>query len=656
MTKTKTIVQEILQVLKLRLVATAPAQEKLKKKIQKQRSELNKVVGQLVFTDTQKPLHNMEVELWDRDIGTPEEYLGKGITDRNGYFAIYYDPEDAGFKDTPDLELRVIEIRSSFDTNNELVLAKRLAYTIKGPDNVTVKEYDFGTCTVPYWLYSPTNPFPRILFTDLEATPDEDAIGRKLQGYEAANRLTPIKAKHTIANTLNPDQPSLPEIQADYPPNSTIELDRKNPGYSRSDEFFGLRILNGMNPCIPKKSKSNPNEYKVTFNWDAYEKDQIHDLHNVEAKFEVKDGKFLPTSITIQTRHPDSFAPYSPLKEPVTYTPNDGEKWLQAKRIFRTNTFFAAELIEHYIKAHLQMEQYTIVAFRNLRKNPLRLMLIPHLKSLININRRADVVLVDPQEGYVVTAGPLIPESVVQICRESMAQLDWKGWQPRQPLCETHTFAKIANLYWQLLTEYIDAFFQKYQDEIEREWIEIRRLSDDLVAHSVAYEPGKESGANGSDGYEWYDTREFTQPNSSRQTVNGSLKVVSPVTISDTPDVNDIDALKQFCRFVIFHVTLWHSWVNDSQVDAGGEVLYSSLGLRNGSFGSEDDPAIAPDPGEATQLLYLVNVLTAIKYGYIIKNEDADIPAEFRTILLNHKEDFAKLDFDVNNIRALINV
>ncbi|MEQ8463114.1 lipoxygenase family protein [Coleofasciculus sp. E1-EBD-02] len=654
MTKTQTIVQELLQVLKLRLINKSSVQQKLKKKAAKQRSQLSKVVGQLVFSDTQNPLHNIEVELWDRDIGTPEEYLGKSVTDRNGYFEIYYDPDQAGFKDKPDLELRVIEIRSSFDTNNELVLAKRLAYTIKGPDNVTQKEYDFGTCTVPYWLYNPTNSFPRILFTELEGTPDEDAIGRKLQGYEAANRLTPIKAKHVIENTLNPNQLSLQEIQGDYPPNSTIELERKNPGYTRSDEFFGLRVLNGMNPCLPKKNKHKPNEYKVTFNWDAYEKDQIHDLHNVDATFEVKDGKFLPTSITIQSRYPDSYAPFSPLKEPITYTPNDGDKWLQAKRIFRTNTFFAAELIEHYIKAHLQMEQYTVAAFRNLRKNPLRLMLIPHLKSLININRRADTVLVDPNEGYVVTAGPLTPESVVQICHESMSQLDWKGWQPRQPLCETHTYAKIANLYWQLLTEYIEVFFQNYQDEIEREWIEIHRLSDDLVNHSVAYEPGKDGG--GDDGYEWYDTNELTQPNNSRRTINGSLKVVSPITLSDKPDANDMEYLKQFCRFAIFHVTLWHSWVNDSQTDAGGEVLYSSLGLRNGSFGNEDDPTIAPDSGEATQLLYLVNVLTAIKYGYIIKNEDGDIPAEFRTILSNHKQDFAQLDFDVNNIRALINI
>ncbi|MDY7012557.1 MAG: lipoxygenase family protein, partial [Cyanobacteriota bacterium] len=460
MAKTQTIIQELVQVLKLRLMQSSWAKKKVKKKVEKQFSQLSKVTGQLVFSDTQKPLHNMEVELWDRDIGTPDEYLGKGITDRDGYFQIYYDPEQAGFKDAPDLELRVIEVRTTFDPTNELIASKRLAYTIKGPNNVKQKEYDFGTRAVPYWLYNPEVPFARILLTELEGTPDEDAIGRKLQGYEAANQLIPIKAKHTIENTLNPNKLSLQEIQDAYPPNFTLNLDRENPGYTRSDEFLGLRVLNGMNPCVPKKNKSNPNEYKVSFNWDAYEKDRVHDLNNVDATFEIKDGKFLPTSITIQSRYPDSYTPFSPLKDPVTYTPNDGEKWLQAKRIFRTNSLFAAELVEHYIKAHLQMEQYTIAAFRNLRKNPVRLMLIPHLKSLININLRADTTLVDPDVGYVTTAGPLKPESVVQICHEVMSNLDWKGWQPRQPLCETHTYAKIANLYWQLLTDYIEAFFQ----------------------------------------------------------------------------------------------------------------------------------------------------------------------------------------------------
>jgi len=107
---------------------------------------------------------------------------------------------------------------------------------------------------------------------------------------------------------------------------------------------------------------------------------------------------------------------------------------------------------------------------------------------------------------------------------------------------------------------------------------------------------------------------------------------------------------------VIFHITFWHSWVNDAQADEGGEIFYNSLALRGGSFGSENDPAIAPNILESTNLIYMVNVLTAIKYGYILKNEDDDIPEELRTTLARYKKEFADLDYEISNIRALINV
>ncbi|MGB5592916.1 MAG: lipoxygenase family protein [Crocosphaera sp.] len=618
--------------------------------------QLRKVTGKLVFPDTNKPLHNMDLELWDRDIGRPGDHLGTGITDGNGQFTIYYDPGEAGFLDTPDLELRLLDSKISFDSNNEPVPVYRIAYIIKGPDNVKQKEYDFGTCTVPYWLYKPDSHFARLFFSELEGTPDDYSVGRTLAGYDAASGLVPIKAKHVMTNTLHRDQPTLPEIQAAYPRNLTIKLDEKNPGYSRSDEYFVARVLNGMNPRLLKRNKNNPHLFKTEFNWDNYEKDDDHDLNNVEAFFELKGDNLVVTSITVQSRYPDSYAPHSLLKDPATFTPNDGDKWLQAKRIFRTNSFFAAEMIEHYIKAHLQMEQYTISAFRNLRKNPVRLILSPHLKSLVNINQRADEVLVSPTVGLVTTNGPLTPASVVQICKESMATYDWKGWKPRQPLCEAHTFAKIANLYWQVLTDYLDTFFEEYKEEIVKEWIEIRRFSDDIVEHSVAYEPHQPCDSAPDPDYDWYDYNELDKPDIPRVTINGQVKATRPITTSDQPNETDIQNLKEFCRYVIFVITLWHSWVNDSQADEGGELFYSSLALRNGSFGREDDPNIAPNILESTNLIYMVNVLTAIKYGYILKNEDDDIPNEFRTTLSGYKDQFADLNYDIGNIRALINI
>ncbi|MBD2353538.1 hypothetical protein H6G41_02690 [Tolypothrix sp. FACHB-123] len=672
MTKSKTIVDELKGVVMMKLLNTPLAQrlieEKAEKKISQSREEkptakllpnlgkMHKVTGQLVFSDTKKPLHNIGLELWDRDIGTPSDYLAQGLTDENGRFEIYYDPEKAGFKDAPDLELRVIDNRVTFNAKNQPVYINRIASIIKGGDNVTQKEYDFGTLTVPYWPYNPDSPFARILLVDPEDTPDDYAVGRKFQAYEAANTLAPIKAKLVISHTLKPNQLSLAEIQSAYPPNLTIELDKKNPGYTRSDEYFVLRVLNGMNPCLLKRHKNNPNQYKVSFNWDNYEKDQTHDLNNVEALFELQDGKLQPTAITVQSRYPDSFAPHSPLKDPVTYTPKDGEKWSQAKRIFRTNSLFAGEVIEHYAKSHVQMEQYAVAVFRNLRKNPIRLMLVPHLKSLININRRGDDLLTSPTVGLFTTNGPLTHQSFIQMCQETVATYDWKGWKPRQPICQAHTYAQVANLYWQVLSEYIDAYFQEHEQEIIQEWVEIRRLSEDLLEHSMAYQPIQGVMANTDNDYDWYDKNELDRPDIERANINGTVKVVRPITLTDEPSATDIDNLKEFCRYVIFHTTLWHTWVNDSQTDEGGELAYNSLALRNGSFGSENDPAIAPDNLEATNQLYIFSVLNGIKYGLILKNEDDDVPEVLRTTLARYKEDFTRLSYEASNIRTLINI
>jgi hypothetical protein len=666
--KLKTILDEAKQVLGIKVADSALGKKKAEKeakksivqiheqKFDKPLDQLHNVKGKLVFGDNNKPLHNIQLELWDRDIGTPGEYLGTGVTDYNGQFTIYYDPSDAGFLDLPDLELRLLDNRISFSKDNEPVSTYRIAYIIKGPDNLKQKSFDFGDCTVPYWLYKPDSHFARLFFSELEGTPDDYSVGRTLQGYDAASGLVPIKAKHFITNTLHPDQPSLPEIQAAYPPNLTMKLDMEKPGYSRSDEYFVSRILNGMNPCLLKRNKTNPNLFKAVFNWDDYEKDNDHDLNNVEVTLELQSGNLVPTSITVHSRYPDSYAPHSPLKAPTTFTPKDGNLWSQAKRIVRTNSFFAAEMIEHYIKAHLQMEQYTISSFRNLRKNPVRLILAPHLKSLVNINQRADDVLVSPTVGLVTTNGPLTPASVVQICKESMATYDWKTWSPRQPICESHTFAKITNLYWQVLTEYIDNFFEEYNDEIIKEWVEIRRFSDDIVEHSVDYVPHQPCGSAADGEYDWYDYSELDNPNVPRASVNGKVKATRPITTSDTANEADMQNLKELCRYVVFMITFWHSWVNDAQADEGGEIFYSSLALRNGSFGSEDDPNIAPNVLESTNLIYMVNVLTAIKYGYILKNEDDDIPEEFRTVLASYKQKFADLDYNIGNIRALINV
>ena len=72
------------------------------------------VTGRLVFAEqvegVPKPLHNMRVELWDRDLMT-NLAVTCGFTDMDGTFTLTYDPDDVGptWFQKPSLVLRVMD-------------------------------------------------------------------------------------------------------------------------------------------------------------------------------------------------------------------------------------------------------------------------------------------------------------------------------------------------------------------------------------------------------------------------------------------------------------------------------------------------------------------------------------------------------------------
>jgi hypothetical protein len=100
------------------------------------------------------------VELWDRDLTSPDDFLGRADTDKNGYFEVYYDPKDAGANDLADLELRVFEPVHHYSKEGQLSIKYILVQAFKGEDNVTQKVYDFETLSLPYWEYDPNSSSP----------------------------------------------------------------------------------------------------------------------------------------------------------------------------------------------------------------------------------------------------------------------------------------------------------------------------------------------------------------------------------------------------------------------------------------------------------------------------------------------------------------
>jgi hypothetical protein len=598
------------------------------------------------------PIANLELELWEQDPFGLKDYLGSGVTDKQGNFEIFYDLKAAGFGDAPDLELRIFEPTQTVIADGNKIKRKNLIEVIKGDDNVTQEVYDFGSLQISYYEYDPDyRLFSYCLPNSIRHDFVPEALARTMQSVaKFGNTMNGLIQR----NRLNPNQPSYDEIQKSFPETLTLVLEKEHKGYTRSDEFFGQRMLNGFNPVIFKQDKNNPSLYTTAFNGEQFELTGKIDLPNYKVKFELKNEQLLPIEITLQFREDNCTQINPPLKEPQTYTPADGNKWLQAKRVVRaTHLGVLGEVKGHLSQSHFNMEQYAIAFFRNVRKSPLRDFLFPHLKEVVHINKFGRRILMDPKEGFFAKLEPMIINpDMLKWVRSNMGSYDWTDWQPRKPLCESHTFAKLGNLYWDILTTHVDAFFATNHDEIVKNWDEILRFSDELVQHSVPYVSLTMEQVD--DGDEWYDLNEIEHSSNPRLEIDGEVKAVRPITSSTQPTQQDLENLKQVCKYVIYQCTFWHSWIHNEHNAEFGELKYGDL-LRNGSMGEEDDETVLPGRDVASIILAVSNMLTNFNYGYMLKNEDGDIPPDLIELIESKKAEFEKLGFDLNTLRSRLN-
>lgn len=618
--------------------------------------------GRLVFEQDGPqgpiPLHHLKVELWDRDPGSPDDFLGEGFTDAEGYFAVRYDPADAGIGDLPDLELRFFEPQHTFRKDGRVVESWRRIGTERGPDDHGGLEYDFGTLRLPYWEYDPSTPLARLLVTEEGTPPTAYAPGRSMAMLKAVAPIEVVKRRHLLQIRLG-RAPGVKEIQADYPEAMTVRMEREAPGSSRSDAFFGERLLNGMFATLMDRDPEvpgDPNAFRLYFPWNAYEQDGVHCLPDVDIRLRRAEGKVLPVRIILGMREPGATAPGSPVTR-RTFTPEDGAAWEAAKRMARVSATLDTELGNHLGQCHFNVEQYAIAAHRNLRRNPLRWLLMPHLREVVLINHSANSFLVGPS-GYVTRASALTERGIETRLLHLMGSYDWRGFAPAAPVCEGHRYAHAAQLFWRVLGEHVDAFFAEHGAEVETWWSEVRRFSEDLVAHSApafvcrylrARVPGKEAP--------WFVRSERMDLDA--KAVEPPPRAVSAVTHTDTPQPGELEALKQLCRYVIFFATFRHAWANNLQWEDAGEVLYSCLGLRwgkGGVLGDEGDMDVAPPPDQATEMLWISWMLSKTSYGFILANEEGDVHPRLVELLRARAAEFYALGLDIRTISSRINI
>ena len=632
----------------------------------------HRAIGRLVFqvdgTDgSMKPLHHMPVQLWDHDLTSADDFLGQGETDADGRFEIRYDPAQAG-TGSLDLHLRIFEPQHTFDRSGTprdtltLVRTVDLHPTIRHsrvPETV-----DFGTCRVPHWEYDPSRPIPRLWIPEHGTPPTSYAPGRTLVMVEAVAPLDLIKAKHLLEHRLAPHRPTLEQIQNDFPENLTRRLEREHPGQTRGDAFFGLRLMNGMSASVFDRDPANPERFWLHHHWNSYEHDGVHALPNVDMFFELRDEQLHPVEITLHLRQPGATAPNSPT-ESHTFNPADGERWQQAKRVARVSAALLAELDMHLVQTHLNVEQYAIAAQRNLRRNPIRTLLAPHLKEVVLINHSADSLLLGPT-GYITRASALTADALDTRIGQVLGTLDWRGFEPQEPIAPKHTYARAAQLFWGVLRDLVDVFFDHHGDAIREHWLEVHRFSQDLVDHSVpSFLCGflkkhlAPQSTHSAPGTEWFQRHERMDVDPERHRPEAPTPAVSPITHSDSADPKGLENLKQVCRYVIFHATFRHTWSNSQQYDDGGEILYNGLGLRFGDHGvlaPESDLSIAPPPDRASELLWISAMLSKAAYGFILANEEHDIYPAFLEILRRRTGEFKELGVDVRKISSRVNI
>lgn len=624
--------------------------------------QTRKVKGRLFFFEKiaglDKPLHNMDVELFDRDL-VADDFLANGVTDLDGYFELEYDPSGAGFLDQPDLQLKVMYVKSlTYDHQGEVSFNHAVAACFNGPDNVTDPVFDFGDLHVPYWEYENPEEPGKVAFTPRVAVindevPQSQRFGMRVAQTLAYLRHLPTFKQHKLINKFDKDKPTLDYIEHYYPGNLTRRMEVREPGLSLSDGYFADLVLNGFNPCQLKKADNG--EYYVAFKWDGYEQDGRHFAPNTTAFFTLEKDEFKVSRIVLCKRLHGEASSHARYREAKTYRPGDGEIWERVKRLFRINLFVYGEVSTHLGETHLNLEQYIVPIVRNVRKNPIAQLLAPHFYGTVAINKGANGLLITA-DGLVGSTAAVTPTSMGQLVRDAFAGYNWCGFKPRKVICSSHRFAIMGQMFWEVVCDYVAWFFAQHQAEIRANWVEIHRMSVELMAHSLPY-------MNQND-EQWYDTNEINTADKHHPTVDGVPLAITPLTHSDIASDADMANLKQMCNYLIFFSTYKHSWVNDSQYDIGGNIDFATLGVIHDITNLEIPSDKAVDPYDALNHPFITLFLSSVEYGYIMRNEDKDIHPQFSSRLAKIRDQFAaaaKTPYQdkpktIKDIRSCINI
>lgn len=551
------------------------------------------VRGRLVHASADEaPLHHMAVRL-----RCGRRILAAAETDLDGRFALNVARVQLGRR--PALVVDVLE-------PGEGAAARRVA-ELRGPRRLLElpRRLDLGDLRVRYWEYDASTPLPRAATVDGRAVqPFEPGYMRHMVAANLGNATR--RAAGVALLRLRSKTTTVARVQALYPEPFT----RGDAARPRSDAWFAARLLDGFNPVQPERREDRDDRFMLRFRWPERACDQLYALPDVDVALELRGAALMPAAITIAAAG-----------ERCVVEPGD-PRWERAKRVARMAWNLDGELRAHLARCHLNMEQYAVALWRNLRRSPLRRLLAPHLRSVVAVNRMGDASIFG-NLGVMAEGTPLHSSGAVWLLRAELGRLDWRGFRPPEAIYPGHRYARCAQRIWGALADYVRRWFSRERAGLAASWGELRRFSEDLVEHAV------EAGA------------------------------VSPAVLGDAINDEELGRLEQLATYVIFHATFAHSWTNDLQVEDGSDLAYANLAMRGAtpsSLLSVDDEDAGPWPYHGLEQLYFAYALSAPRRGLVVANDYGDLEPELVRAIAALGPELAADGFDVARLRSRINI
>lgn len=327
------------------------------------------------------------------------------------------------------------------------------------------------------------------------------------------------------------------------------------------DKYFLERRINGYNPGAIRDAGLNC--------------DWSHDISFDLTPYALKPGLSFPGKVQCRIQSKANATTLHSIQiDGTTYKPGDAN-WPSAKSQYLQAEFVLQELRLHLGRCHINMEQYALAGKRRLSVgHPVRRFLDPHIEGLMFINK-VGVPLIVGTKGFITAASALTTGSITEIMRQELRKLSHL-WDPVMALPQHAVwgdrFSPVVRVFWELLDEYVtQGLLTPFAAELEAA-------------------PYKQ------------ETAAFFAELQERSLYNQG-------TINFDPS-----ELKSLLKYIVYHSTFLHSWVNFKQYDDAGSPAYVTMGEYD-QFGPATADFLRVMQKSLTWVLSLVRYNPAMVYG-----------------------------------------